>query len=77
MHDEHRTGGAEPQTERSERVWLTYAQASARTGLHSSSLWRATRQGSLRVGGTPGAPRFHMKDIDEFMRHARSGLAER
>jgi predicted DNA-binding transcriptional regulator AlpA len=76
MQDEHRTEGAESRTERSERVWLTYKEVTARTGLHSSTLWRASRQGSLRVGGTPRAPRFHVNDVDEFMRHARSGLAE-
>jgi excisionase family DNA binding protein len=58
----------EPQARAPERVWLTYAEASARTALHPTTLWRAVRRGDLRVGGTGRAPRFHIADIDEFMR---------
>jgi hypothetical protein len=68
MQDEHRTEGTEPRTTSAERVWFTYAEASARTGLHPSTLWRSVRRGDLRVGGLKRAPRFDVREIDEFMR---------
>ncbi len=64
---EHQTKTSE------ERVWLTYAEVEERTGLHRSTLWRATRRGALRVGGVGRAPRFHVDDIDNFMRLGESG----
>lgn len=67
----------EHRTESSDRVWFNYSEAAARTGLHPSTLWRAVRRGDLRVGGIGRAPRFHMDELDEFMRHGRSGRAER
>ena len=57
----------EPQAKAQHRVWLTYEQASIRTSLHPSTLWRAVRRGDLAVGGMSGAPRFHVDEIDRFM----------
>ena len=76
MPDEHRIESVEPRTESAERVWFNYSQASARTGLHPSTLWRAVRRGSLRVGGVKRAPRFHVDDLDQFMRRGGSGRTE-
>jgi hypothetical protein len=76
MQEEHRTESVEPRTERAERVWLNYSEASARTRLHPSTLWRAVRRGSLRVGGLKKAPRFHVDDLDQFMRRGGSGRTE-
>jgi hypothetical protein len=59
----------------SERIWLSYADSADRTGLHRSTLWRAVRRGDLRVGGTKRCPRFHVDDIDDFMR--RGGVSGR
>jgi len=67
----------EHKTASSERVWFTYAEASTRTALHPSTLWRAVRRGDLRVGGIGRAPRFHVDELDEFMRRGGSGRAER
>jgi hypothetical protein len=67
----------EPKTSTPERVWLTYAEASARTSLHPITLWRAVRRGDLAVGGTSGAPRFHVDSIDDFMRRGRASGQER
>jgi excisionase family DNA binding protein len=63
VHEEQKT---------SERVWLTYADSANRTGLHRSTLWRAVRRGDLRVGGVKRAPRFHVDDLDQFMRRGGS-----
>ena len=57
----------------SERVWLTYEEAEERTGLHRTTLWRASRRGLLRQGGFNRTPRFHVDDVDEFMRRGGSG----
>jgi excisionase family DNA binding protein len=62
----------EQQARTSERVWLTYSEASTRTALDRSTLWRAVRRGDLRVGGVGRAPRFHVDDVDEFMRRGGS-----
>jgi hypothetical protein len=62
--------------ESSERVWLAYSDVEKRTGYHRSTIWRALRRGDLRAGGTKTAPRFHVEDIDEFMRRGGSGRAE-
>jgi excisionase family DNA binding protein len=67
----------EHQTESPERVWFTYAEASTRTSLHPSTLFRAVQRGDLRVGGIGRAPRFHVDELDEFMRRGRAGRVER
>lgn len=67
----------EPETRAPDRVWFNYSEASTRTGLHPSTLWRAVRRGDLRVGGIGRAPRFHVDELDEFMRRGGSGRAER
>ena len=54
--------------ETSQRIWLSYADAEAHTGLDRTTLWRAVRRGDLRVGGVGRAPRFHVEDVDKFMR---------
>jgi excisionase family DNA binding protein len=65
------------QTKALERVWLTYSEASTRTALHPSTLWRAVRRGDLLLGGVGRAPRFHVDELDEFMHRGRSGRAKR
>ena len=60
-----------------ERVWLTYADTEEYTGYDRVTLWRAVRRGALRVGGVERAPRFHVDDVDEFMRRGRSVGSER
>ncbi len=67
----------EPETSARERVWLTYAEVSARTSLHPVTLWRAVRRGDLEVGGTIGAPRFHVDAVDDFMRRGRASGRDR
>ena len=51
-----------------QRVWLSYPEAEDRTGLEKTSLWRAVRGGRLKAGGIKCAVRFHVKDLDAFMR---------
>ena len=69
-----RTGGIVQEHQKtSERVWLTYAEAAELTRLHRSTLWRAVRRGDLRAGGIDSAPRFHVDDVDEFMRRGGVG----
>ena len=60
-------------TESTERVWLTYLGVEERTSLNRTTLWRAVRRGDLRVGGVGRAPRFHVDDVDEFMRRGYPG----
>ncbi len=62
----------EHQANTQERTWLTYAAAELHTGLDRTTLWRAVRRGDLRVGGVGRAPRFHVGDLDDFMRHGAS-----
>lgn len=55
------------QTPTIEKVWLTYPEASRRTGLSETSLWRAMKSGSLRASGRGRGVRFHRDALDEFM----------
>lgn len=50
-----------------ERVWLTYPEATARTGLSDTTLWRALRSGELRASGSGRGIRFHRDELDRFM----------
>jgi len=47
--------------------YLTVKQAAEYTTLHPVTLWRACREGKLRVSGYGRAVRYHVKDLDEFM----------
>ncbi len=58
----------EHQANAQERIWLTYAAAEQHTALDRTTIWRAVRRGDLRVGGVGRAPRFHVGDLDDFMR---------
>ncbi len=55
-----------------ERVWLTYPEAKARTGLSETTLWRALRRGELEASGGGRGIRFHRDELDRFMT-ARGG----
>jgi excisionase family DNA binding protein len=48
--------------------YLTYEQAAAYCNLERTSLWRAVRAGKLRRSGHGSAVRFHVGDLDRFMR---------
>lgn len=50
-----------------ERPYLTYSEAERYTGLHRVTLWRAVRDGNLRVSGYGRAVRFHVRDLEAFM----------
>jgi excisionase family DNA binding protein len=50
-----------------ERKYLRYAEAEHYTGLQRVTLWRAVRDGKLRVSGYGRAVRFRVEDLDEFM----------
>ena len=47
--------------------YLDYAQAEEYTTLHRVTLWRAVRDGRLKVSGYGRAIRFHVRDLDAFM----------
>ena len=73
LRDSEHSENADPElVQWSGHVWLTYSQAEGYTGLDRTTLWRAVRRGDLQVGGVGRAPRFHVDDLDEFM---RSGMA--
>jgi excisionase family DNA binding protein len=55
-----------------ERPYLTTTESEKYTGLHKVTLWRARRDGHLRASGYGRAVRYHVRDLDEFMR-ARNG----
>ncbi len=50
-----------------ERVWLTYSESTARTGLSATTLWRALRRGELQASGSGRGIRFHRDELDRFM----------
>lgn len=50
-----------------ERVWLDYREASARTGLSKTTLWRAARTGKLKASGSGKGVRFHRDELDRYM----------
>ncbi len=50
-----------------EKVWLTYSESTARTGLSDTTLWRALRSGELRASGSGRGIRFHRDELDRFM----------
>lgn len=50
-----------------EKVWLSYPEATARTGLSDTTLWRALRAGELRASGSGRGIRFHRDELDRFM----------
>lgn len=51
-----------------ERTWMSYAEAGKYTGYDRTTLWRVVKRGELRIGGTPGAPRFERRELDRWMR---------
>ncbi len=51
-----------------ETPYLDYTAASRYCGVHRTTLWRAVRGGRLRAGGYGRAVRFHVRDLDAFMR---------
>ncbi len=63
----------ESQARGPDRVWLRPLEAAEYTALNRTTLWRATRRGDLRVGGIERAPRYHVDDLNEFMRRRESG----
>jgi hypothetical protein len=56
------------QTKTPDRVWLSYVECANYTGYDRVTLWRAVQRGDLRQGGIKGAPRFHVNDVEAFMR---------
>ena len=50
-----------------EKVWFNYPEAEERTGLSSTTLWRALRSGELRASGSGRGIRFHRDELDRFM----------
>ena len=50
-----------------EKVWFNYLEAQERTGLSSTTLWRALRAGALRASGSGRGIRFHRDELDRFM----------
>jgi excisionase family DNA binding protein len=50
-----------------EKVWLSYPEAEERTGLSSTTLWRALRTGELRASGRGRGIRFHRDELDRYM----------
>jgi hypothetical protein len=48
--------------------WMSYEHAAAYAGYDRVTLWRAVKRGELRVGGLPGAPRFHRDELDRWLR---------
>jgi hypothetical protein len=63
----------EQQKNSSDRVWLRPLEAAEYTALDRTTLWRAARRGELRVGGIERAPRYHVNDLEAFMRRRESG----
>lgn len=61
-------GAAVAETAMVTKVWMTYSEAEIYTGLERTSIWRAVRDGRLKAGGIRGAVRFHVADLDDFMR---------
>ncbi len=51
-----------------ESKYLTYAEACIYCNLERTTLWRAMKAGRLRASGFGTAVRFHVDDLDEFMR---------
>jgi excisionase family DNA binding protein len=51
-----------------QRSYLTYEEAALYTNLSSVTLWRAVRDGRLKPTGPGRAVRFHMDELDGFMR---------
>lgn len=60
-----------------ERPYLTYAEAERYTGLHRVTLWRAVRNGRLKVSGYGRAVRFHVRDLEAFMEKKASGTTDK
>jgi excisionase family DNA binding protein len=50
-----------------ERKYLRYAEAEQYTGLQRVTLWRAVRDGKLKVSGYGRAVRFRVDHLDDFM----------
>jgi len=55
-------------TEAPPRAWLNYADAAEYCRVARVTLWRALKRGELRAGGVGRAVRFHVDDLDRFMR---------
>ena len=56
--------------------YLTVAQAAKYTNLDRTTLWRARREGRLKTSGYRRAVRFHVRDLDAFMRGSGEGTAD-
>jgi len=48
--------------------WMTTREAEAYTRLHTVTLWRAVKDGRLKVHKVGSANRYHVDDLDAFMR---------
>jgi hypothetical protein len=47
--------------------YLDYTRAEEYTTLNRITLWRAVKEGRLKVSGYGRAVRFHVRDLEEFM----------
>jgi excisionase family DNA binding protein len=48
--------------------YFDYARASAYCNVDKTTIWRAVRSGALKASGPGRAVRFHIRDLDEWMR---------
>jgi excisionase family DNA binding protein len=53
-----------------QRLYLTYEEAAQYTNVSVVTLWRAVRDGRLKLAGPGRAVRFHKDELDRFM-HSR------
>lgn len=53
---------------KTERVWMSYAEAAEYTGYDRTTLWRAVKRGELHAGGVGRTPRFERAELDRWMR---------
>jgi excisionase family DNA binding protein len=51
-----------------ESPYLDYTRAAAYCNVDKTTIWRAVRSGSLKASGPGRAVRFHISDLDAWMR---------
>jgi excisionase family DNA binding protein len=51
-----------------ESPYFDYSRAAAYCNVDKTTIWRAVRSGSLKASGPGRAVRFHIGDLDAWMR---------
>lgn len=56
------------QTAQIQSPYLSYREAAEYCRVHPTTIWRAVKSGQLKQSGRGRAVKFHVEDLDAYMR---------